>query len=54
MTRKLATMTMLVLSLAAASLRSLEVAVAQEAAKAPDAPKTQAPTKEEPPATFPA
>jgi VWFA-related protein len=52
MTRKLATTTMLVLSLAAAGL--LEPALAQEAAKAPDAPKTQAPAKEEPPATFPA
>src|SRR6266481_3013699 len=54
MTRKLATIAVLVLALAAAGLRSLEVAVAQEAAKASDAPKTQAPTKEEPPATFPA
>src|SRR5258706_1977607 len=54
MTRKLATIAVLVVALAAAGLRSLEVAVAQEAAKASDAPKPQAPTKEEPPATFPA
>jgi VWFA-related protein len=70
MTRKQATFAVILLALAAAGLRTLDVARAQEAAKAPEAPKTSAapenspgaqeapktpdPSKEEPPATFPA